>query len=74
MPHLRRRFRECVSVAGYRLYALDGVNKVASGEWISAEDDAAAVDAAKRMMDGHDCEVWQGRRRVARIRHERASD
>ena len=56
-----------VRVAGYRLYGLDGVNKVASGVWIDADDDQAAIEAAKRMMDGHDCELWQGKRMVARI-------
>lgn len=56
-----------VTVAEYRLYGLDGVNKVASGEWFEADDDAAAVEAAKEMMDGHDCELWTGKRLVARI-------
>ena len=51
----------------YRLYGLDGVNKVASGEWIDADDDETAIAAAKDKMDGHDCELWQGRRLVARI-------
>jgi hypothetical protein len=59
-------------VAGYRLYGLDGVDKVASGEWFEADDDQAAIEVAKQMMDGHDCELWQGRRRVARIPHRRA--
>jgi hypothetical protein len=59
------------TVAGYRLYGLDGVDKVASGEWIEAEDDETAIEVAKTMMDGHDCELWQGRRLVARIPHER---
>ena len=54
-------------MAGYRLYGLDGVNKVASGEWIEADDDRTAVEVAKKMMDGHDCELWQGSRLVARI-------
>jgi hypothetical protein len=54
-------------VAGYRLYGLDGVDKVASGEWFEAEDDQTAIEVAKKMMDGKDCELWQGRRRVARI-------
>ena len=54
-------------VAEYRLYGLDGVNKVASGEWIDADDDQTAIAAAKQMMDGHDCELWQGKRFVARI-------
>ena len=56
-----------VRVAEYRLYGLDGVNKVASGEWIEADDDRTAVEVAKKMMDGHDCELWQGSRLVARI-------
>lgn len=58
-------------MADYRLYGLDGVNKVASGEWIEAEDDDSAIEAAREMMDGHDCELWQGRRLVARIPNRR---
>jgi hypothetical protein len=58
-------------VTGYRLYGLDGVNRVASGEWFDAETDQAAIEVAKKMMDGHDCELWQGRRLVARIPHGR---
>ena len=58
-------------MADYRLYGLDGVNKVASGEWFQAEDDQTAIEAAKAMMDGHDCELWQGSRLVARIEHKR---
>jgi hypothetical protein len=54
-------------VAEYRLYGLDGVDKVASGQWIDAADDETAIEAAKAMMDGHDCELWQGKRLVARI-------
>ena len=55
----------------YRLYGLDGVDRVASGEWFEADDDDAAVEVARHMMDGHDCELWQGSRLVARIRRER---
>lgn len=54
-------------MADYRLYGLDGVRKVASGEWFEADDDQAAVAAANEMMDGHDCELWQGTRFVARL-------
>jgi hypothetical protein len=62
-----------IRVAGYRLYGLDGVDKVASGEWIEADDDETAIEVAKTMMDGHDCELWQGKRRVARIPRQRDS-
>jgi hypothetical protein len=54
-------------VAGYRLYGLDGLSKVASGEWFDAEDDQAAIEAATALMDSGECELWQGRRLVARI-------
>ncbi|HEY4071263.1 MAG TPA: hypothetical protein VGM04_06885 [Sphingomicrobium sp.] len=54
-------------MADYRLYGLDGVNKFSSGEWFEAEDDVTAIEVAKNMMDGHDCELWKGKRLVARI-------
>ena len=57
-------------MTGYRLYGLDGVRKVASGEWFEADDDDSAVKVAKQMMDGHDCELWQGKRFVTRIEHK----
>jgi len=55
------------TVAGYRLYCLDGASKVASAEWIDADDDEAAIEVAKDMMNGYECEVWQGRRLVVRL-------
>lgn len=58
-------------MADYRLYGLDGVNKVASGEWFEAEDDRVAIEVAKDRMNGHDCELWQGSRFVGRIPHQR---
>ena len=55
-------------MASYRLYGLDGVvGAFASGEWFEAEDDEAAIEVAKTMMDGHDCELWQGKRLIGRI-------
>jgi hypothetical protein len=59
-------------LAGYRLYCLDGANKVASGEWIEADDDEAAIEAARERHDGYECEVWQGRRLVARVDFRRS--
>ena len=60
-------------MTAYRLYCLDGANKVASAEWIDADDDEAAIEVAKDMMDGQECEVWQGARLIVRLprrRHE----
>jgi len=55
------------AVAGYRLYCLDGVSKVSSAEWIDAGDDEAAIEVAKNTHDGHECELWQGKRLVAHL-------
>jgi hypothetical protein len=56
-----------VRVTGYRLYGLDGVRKVASGDWIDADSDEAAVEAANEIFRGSECEIWQGTRLVARL-------
>lgn len=58
-------------MSSYRLYGLDGVNRVASGEWIEADDDGSAIEAAKKRFDGGLCEVWQGSRLVGRFDHKR---
>jgi len=70
--HLRHRNSWVTNVAGYRLYGLDGVNKVASADWIEADDDETAIELAKTMMDGYECEVWQGPRLVARLDFKRS--
>lgn len=54
-------------MAGYRLYRLDGASKVASAEWIDVDDDPAAIAVARERNDGYECELWQGRRLVARL-------
>ena len=55
----------------YRLYCLDGAGKVVSAEWVDADDDAAAIEAAKDMMDGHPCELWERSRLVIRLERKR---
>ena len=57
-------------VASYRLYGLDGVSKVASGEWFDADDDEAAIEVAREKLDGAPCELWQGHRFVARLQRK----
>lgn len=54
-------------MADYRLYCLDGASKVASAEWIDADDDSAAIAVARERFDGYECEVWQGKRLIARL-------
>ena len=54
-------------MANYRIYCLDGANQVASAEWIEADDDQAAIETAKDTHGGKECELWQGRRLIARL-------
>jgi len=67
MSHLRQHEFGFEQVSEYRLYGLDGVRKVASGEWIEADDDEAAIEVATEKFGGRICEVWQGLRMVARL-------
>lgn len=53
----------------YRLYCLDGVGRVASAEWIEAENDTAAAAAAEAARERRACELWQGARLVTRFAH-----
>lgn len=41
-----------------------------SAEWLNAEDDRTAIDAAQASSDGGACEVWQQQRLVARIERD----
>ena len=61
------RVRILRRMASYRLYGLDGVSKVASGEWVEAGSDQEAIEAARKMFDDGHCEIWQGSRLVARL-------
>jgi hypothetical protein len=54
-------------VATYRLYCLDGVDKVASADWIDADSDEEALKAADALRAGRTCELWQKGRLVARL-------
>ena len=55
-------------MSAYRVYCLDGVNRVVSAEWIEAETDAEAVEIGRGILGNCvKCEVWQGQRLVERL-------
>jgi len=55
-------------MADYRVYKLDGAGKTTGPPTIvRCEDDAAALDLARPLADGHTSEIWEGARRVATI-------
>jgi hypothetical protein len=51
----------------YRLYCLDGANRITRAEGIRAESDEGAIEAAQAMKLPVKCELWQRDRLVARI-------
>ena len=51
----------------YRVYCLDGAGKVWAAEWIEAESDSAALDAARRFAGAVHCEVWLAERLVGKV-------
>ncbi len=54
-------------MSSYRLYCLDGAGRIVAAEWIQAEDDGAALEAAEEIRDGRRCELWRGKELVARL-------
>ena len=51
----------------YRAYLIETDNRVHSYKAIDAESDEEALEAAKRLVDGHDVEVWSLDRMVGRL-------
>lgn len=54
-------------MAEYRLYCLDGANKITSAEQITATSDEDAVMIARSMKLPMPCELWSRDRFVAKL-------
>ncbi|MDB5740762.1 MAG: hypothetical protein JWP16_1802 [Alphaproteobacteria bacterium] len=52
----------------YKVYCLDDKQRIASARDIVARDDLAALQEAERFCETSAIEVWQGARRVARVK------
>jgi hypothetical protein len=51
----------------YRIYCLDGANRITRAEQIVATNDEQAIEAARSMKPAVKRELWQRDRLVARI-------
>jgi hypothetical protein len=52
----------------YRLYRIDGDGHIsAPPHGFTSADDATAIKTASQMINGHDLELWQQSRLVARL-------
>jgi len=54
-------------VSTYRLYCLDGADKITLAEWLEADDDQDALGKAGERSDYVNCEVWDRGRLVGRV-------
>jgi hypothetical protein len=57
-------------VAEYRVFTVGRDGHFNSVEPLTCADDAEAIEQAKRLVDGHDVELWTGARLVIRLRHK----
>ncbi len=58
----------------YRVYLIDGDNRVSSCRAIEVATDAEALTAARQFVDGCDVEVWYLDRKIGRLGRARQSD
>jgi hypothetical protein len=57
----------------YRAYLIDGDNRVTSCKPLEAEADAEALQAARRLAEGCDVEVWLLDRMIGRLERVKKS-
>ena len=51
----------------YRAYSVGTDGHFIGDEPIICEDDSEAIEMAKRLVDGHDIELWSGPRLIVRF-------
>ena len=51
----------------YRVYCHDSVNKLVTAQWIDASTDDQAVGIVQDLYSHLTCEIWTGRRLVAKV-------
>jgi hypothetical protein len=54
-------------MSGYRVYVIDDSDHIIDRIDLDCADDNAAIEYAKRYINGRDIELWQMDRRIARF-------
>lgn len=62
-----------MSSENYRYYCLDGAGHLHDAAWFCAESDADAIAQIEAKHPDATCEVWQGKRLVAKLSPKRLS-
>lgn len=53
----------------YRVYIIGSDGHFQSSIALECTDDAAAIEQARHLVDGHDVELWERTRMIARFEH-----
>lgn len=61
-----------MSSENYRYYCLDGSGHLHNTEWFHAESDEDAIAQIEAKHPDGQCEIWKGRRLVAKLSPRRA--
>jgi hypothetical protein len=64
-----RLFKGSGTVPDYRAYMVGADGHFVDAVWLDCADDAEATEKAKQLVDGHDVELWQRARKIARFSH-----
>ncbi len=56
-------------MADYRAYILGADGRIMKPIDLECDNDEVAKEAAERLVDGHDVELWQGRRKIGTFAH-----
>ncbi len=51
----------------YRAYVMGPGDKIRTFKALDCPDDPTAIVAARALVDGHDIELWDGARKIARL-------
>jgi hypothetical protein len=54
-------------MSDYRVYVVDDDDHIKDRIELDCADDSAAIEYAKQYLNGHDIELWQRDRRIARF-------
>ena len=60
-----------MSQENYRYYCLDSTGNLHTAQWFAADNDEHAIALIEAKHPDGTCEIWQGRRLVAKIEPRR---
>jgi hypothetical protein len=54
----------------YRAYYVGADGQFTGSRELDCENDSTAIASAKKLLDGHDIEIWNGLRKIIRLPHK----